>query len=333
MFFNDHNISELLAPFENFEQIFSFLTLYLETKNSFDSSFALNSFKTLFPNSKLSNLNLTSTIFFKRIKEKESDFISSHNKIKDIIRNNNNQFLEPPINRCLSCTVGLTNSFDTKKYVVYNFSGGETKRVFTKKCFFCNSEYSLNFYIQNNLKIYYSSDINVEYIILSNQTIFSKKVIQYLDYQIVRNGVSFDGFEDTYNDLNPEKIKLYRKRLSEQWFNYKICLFEYKFLTINKWTYDETETFIKENFEKWLSSFVKKWSFLHDTNCKQKYCSNTGIYFFLAQRKHLILFFKFKLSSTEISRTEEKDVLLIHHVSFIMKIRKKMTMDAVKYLF
>ena len=279
MSYRNYNLLEFLNPFESFEQVFSFVILYLETKNKpIDSSFVLNTFKMIYPESKLSNVDVISNLFFNRINEHESKFLSSYNRIKEILNKENNNYLEPYINKCLSCQLPLHYSSKTKDYVVYDFNGGYSKKVSIKTCYICNTEYSLNYYTEKKSKDkkYYSNSIKTEYLILSKQTIFSKKLIQYLDYQIVRNGVSFEGFEDTYNDLNSDKIQICRKRVSEQWFNYKISQLEITNSILNKWSYEETEIFIKNNFNKWINNFMIKWSYLHDNYCKRPYCNKTS---------------------------------------------------------
>ena len=106
-----------------------------------------------------------------------------------------------------------------------------------------------------------------------------------MDEQIIRNGVTFEGFSDSYNLLYAEELKdircLNRLRLAEAWYSFKIKQFLYSndyHLPIRDFKTDSksTESYLRSRLSTWFQNFTLKWSQIHKKNCFVSNCDYTG---------------------------------------------------------
>ncbi len=120
------------------------------------------------------------------------------------------------------------------------------------------------------------------YFQLSNFTFIDFNLLNFFDCLLVRNGISFEGFCDSYNMMyKANGIRgLCRKRFSETWFSWKINYFT----QINEnhcyLSYDNknTENHLENIITGFLHYFIKKWHALHAEHCREISCNQTGKY-------------------------------------------------------
>jgi hypothetical protein len=121
-------------------------------------------------------------------------------------------------------------SMDAKKTVTfYSFDGPENRDYSSKKCKYCPNIYFFSNYTQNNDYFLYDPSVDNNFIRTSIRTCFDLKLVKYFDEQIVRSGVTFEGFADTFNSLFKDHLKetentrcLDRRRVGEAWYFYKV---------------------------------------------------------------------------------------------------------------
>jgi hypothetical protein len=121
-------------------------------------------------------------------------------------------------------------SNDSNKTITcYSFEGPENREYSSKKCKYCPNIYFFSNYTQNNDYYLYDPSVETKYIRTSLRTCFDLKLVKYFDEQIVRSGVTFEGFADSFNSLfkdhliKSENIRfLDRRRIGEAWYFYKV---------------------------------------------------------------------------------------------------------------
>lgn len=159
-----------------------------------------------------------------------------------------------------------------------------------KKCVQCNIDYSFRNYTRcsTSQSFLYPASIKLTFLATSLETCFEIKLLKYFNEQIIRNGVTFDGFSDSYNNLYREEGNfrpLDRRRLSEAWYSYNIKRYLYQFsssfeIIDFKCDGKSTELLIGNNFSSWKDAQTIKWFRLHNLHCKCLNCDSTCLYYF-----------------------------------------------------
>jgi hypothetical protein len=308
---------KLIHPLQSVQELMGFIYLYFESHGEFDFNFLNEIFQRHFTTvlsfdtirAIVSKFNYFSNNAF-------SNFVQTFKKIKLEIENRE-MIIYPPLDNCSKCLSKLQYLSD-KTILVYYYDGPKMVKCVQTECNQCQIKFNVNNFEKSITKEYflYDNNIKVNFIKISNKTIFETKLLIYLDEHICRNGMKFDGFSDSYNCVNESSFKknirkLDRRRLSEAWFTFKIKQF---LLEIND-TSDildfeskHTEEFLKLNFDKLKQFFIEKWSKIHKTECDSKNCHQTSkndlcikfspIFFYLI----LFLLEKIKLISQEMSK-------------------------------
>jgi hypothetical protein len=213
-----------------------------------------------------------------------SNFVTTFKKLKNEIKTRE-MIVFPPVLQCSKCSSTLVYLSD-KTILVYYYDGPKMVKCVQTECNLCQIKYNVNNYENSITKelFLYEKNITVNFIKISNKTIFEVKLLKYLDEHIIRNGMKFDGFSDSYNCINEHCYsvdirKLDRRRLSEAWFTFKIkqILLELENKSnILDFKSKQTEQFLKANFERFKNHFIEKWSKRHKQDCSGKNCNDTG---------------------------------------------------------
>ena len=140
-----------------------------------------------------------------------------------------------------------------------------------------NTTYNVDYYSKNNKKYLYSTNIVTKYLKLSNQIVFDKGLLNFYDQCLLAGCVGFETFATIYNNCystkektyNVSQIQLYRKRLSEAWFTYKLRSILNNFDNFKNYYFDAKSTeFELEKFNYSIKIyFIKKWSETHSVEC------------------------------------------------------------------
>ena len=156
-----------------------------------------------------------------------------------------------------------------------------------KRCDLCDINYSFRNYTKckSGESFLYPPNIKLSFLATSNETCFELKLLRYFDEQIIRNGVSFEGFCDSYNLLYADQLNVMRPlnriRLSEAWYSFKIkqLIFSNEhLLPILDFKSDgkSTEKYLESRLPIWIDNFTLKWSKIHNSNCCVLNCDETG---------------------------------------------------------
>ncbi|CAF0846898.1 unnamed protein product [Brachionus calyciflorus] len=127
---------------------------------------------------------------------------------------------------------------------------------------------------------YFYNFVQVQFFKLSNQTMFSRDFLIDLDNHITRNQVTFEGYTDAYNrKLNDNDVLLYRKRLSEIWFGFKIRQYQNLYdQTLKCFDLKESESFLENFIPKFQSDLLLLWNKKHDFICSSSICKETVVF-------------------------------------------------------
>ncbi len=288
----DHNMSlkDVLLPLENLQQFYSlyYLVQVADGEHSFISDGLNEIFKTEYTATSIRVLLAKfSNLFGMETVSLNSLFTS----LKQIA-SKKKQYILPPITCCLFCSFILVPHNSTQKITSYCFDSPKLLWYQDKWCKHCDINFSFRNYsnLKTNETFLYPPDIKLSFFASSSETCFDLKLLHYFDEQIIRNGVTFEGFSDSYNSLYADQLKeirpLNRKRLSEVWYSYKIKQYLYSneyVLPIRDFKYDSksTELFLGPRLPTWFHSFTLKWAKTHRKNCSIQNCDTTGIYLFL----------------------------------------------------
>ena len=198
------------------------------------------------------------------------------------------QFIVAPVSRCLKCNFILETSRHSHKLIAYNFDSPKEMWYQVKQCMHCEISYSFRNYTHNksDQSFLYPLNLALTHLATSSETCFEIKLLRYFHEQIVRNGVTFEGFCDSYNQLYPEFVgerPMNRIRLSEAWYSFRIK----HYLNLNNRTPDNpfpdfksdaTETFLESVISDWQDNFTVRTAAVHTTHCKVLNCDLTGKY-------------------------------------------------------
>jgi hypothetical protein len=280
-------LKDALYPLQNLHQFYSFI--FLIQNSDEDLNYVSESFNSIYGTQyNVDSISILKSKFLHLFSFDHSDLnaLFSNLSLKAL---NKKQYLLPPISQCISCKFFLEFS-STHKIIAYCFDSPKIMYFQVKRCARCNIDFSFrNYtYCSSSQSYLYPSSIKISHIATSKETCFEIKLLKYFNEQIIRNGVTFEGFTDSYNRLYPEAVNgrpLDRRRLAEAWYSYNIkqLLFKENISTpILDFKSDSksTEVFLSNNIISWKISHAIKWSELHKRNCTCLNCENTCLYSF-----------------------------------------------------
>lgn len=274
------SLLQTIYPFTSLKEFFTFF--YLVSESEDDLEFVVDSFN------QISNLNINDVHLlldkFQRLFDlKESSFSSYFLSLKSVV-SKKMKILLPPVNKCLQCGKNLEISSNSNEITAFCFDSVRIMKQKSKYCSLCVIDYSFrNYTIGKTAASYlYPQEVLLSFLATSKSTCFEIKLLQYFDEQVTRNGVTFEGFADSYNRINPEKEEirsLNRIRLSEAWYSYKIKYFLYQNNPNNSildFKSNSTEIFLEPFLPIWKNNFTSKWSTKHSQICHVINCDISG---------------------------------------------------------
>jgi hypothetical protein len=187
-----------------------------------------------------------------------------------------------PIKFCIHCKNELKIVQNTKRKIrVYYFEGPVRLILYKKFCHKCFITYDLsNYSDKNKINYIYPNFYEINFTKISDQTVIDNNLLHYFDELLMRNGITFEGFSDSYNEIHKKlNISLNRLRLSEAYFVFKIKSLYHNSseLNIEDIHPKKTDDFLKDNFENYKIKFVKKWANIHN-ECKISCCTSTSMF-------------------------------------------------------
>ena len=280
------SLKDAIYPLDNLQQFFSLFYLIQESDD--DHCFISESFNDIFgTNYSADSISLFLAKFLNLFRMDKAGLVQLFASLKKKA-SNKKEYLLPPVNKCIDCHFILQSSNISKKIVAYCFDSPKILFFKVKRCERCDIDYSFRNYkrCSNSETFLYPEFVPLTFLATSQDTCFEIKLLRYLDEQIIRNGVTFEGFSDSYNQLYPKVVgerPLNRIRLSEAWYSYKIK--HYLFLNKPNDTFLDfksayTETFLEPYIELWKDEFTFRWSQIHKTNCTVLNCDATGSFIF-----------------------------------------------------
>ena len=195
-------MNSICSPLANIEQIFTLL--YLAIKTEYEKNLDKQLITEIF--NSVHNTNLTSedarVAIDKYLHFSNLSLFQFKSLISKIDGRLNQEFVKsiyPPSNKCLNCYSDLMVA-DSRLINTYTMSGPKIYRYISMKCDDCQTIYYSDYFTRNSKGFYYNQEAN--YITLSNHTVFERVLIENIDAQISRNGVSFNGIFDYYKFIN-----------------------------------------------------------------------------------------------------------------------------------
>lgn len=162
---------------------------------------------------------------------------------------------------------------ETRRHSLANI---ESINYTLEECFLCFKLYDFWNVYDHNEKFLYFSRINCDTLKVSKNISFDMKLLKFFDEQIFRNGMTFQGFADGFNNFLNGEHKICRKVLSNVYFYYKIInIVNDENVLVKDFGAKNTEMFLDDMIENLMSDHLKKWSALHDAKCRIKECSKT----------------------------------------------------------
>ncbi|RNA01588.1 hypothetical protein BpHYR1_028691 [Brachionus plicatilis] len=199
----------------------------------------------------------------------------------NIEENLKKSYLMPPVDSCINCKSVLDVNKTSNKIVSFCFDCPKIMYAKFGKCEKCDIEYSFRNYklCSKNETFLYPAHIPLIFLATSQETCFEIKLLRFFDEQILRNGVTFEGFCDSYNNFYPDFVSgrpLNRIRLGEAWYSFKIK--HYLLINIPKeaildFKSDSTESLL----EPYIEEFTIRLSQIHKSNCSVEHCDSTVI--------------------------------------------------------
>ncbi|CAF1001166.1 unnamed protein product [Brachionus calyciflorus] len=274
-------LKDAFYPLVNLKQFVSLFFLVQQSNDDYD--FVCESFNELFnTNYDYDSISLLVSKFITLFGFNKTELIDFFSCLEKMLMKKK-KYLMPPVNKCFDCENSLDTQKKACKIVAYCLDSPKILYFKTKTCKRCEIEYSFRHYkrcISNETFLYQPSEIS-SFLATSQETCFEMKLLRYLDEQIIRNGVTFEGFCDSYNQLYPEFIEgrpLNRIRLAEAWYSFKIKHYLFNYMqneTFHDFKSDSTETYLETYINKWKDEFTLRWSKIHQMNCKVLNCDST----------------------------------------------------------
>lgn len=275
-------LDDLFYPMSDLGQVFSLIYLSLHS-NQEDFVEVASAFNQVFKTS-YSSLDIKNCFYkFKHLCNFDlALFKNTYSQLKTI-KKDFCKSLVPPISYCLNCNSYLEKSFKVKSTTFYirKASLNLIESLICKKCFYT---YSADTYTDNTGNTYlYPQSTEISILITSSKTSFQKDLLVAYDGNLIRNGVSLEGFCDTYNTLyssNKMNRDLDRRRLSEAWLTFKLRDYVYIDEVFSKkgqyFNPKLIESFLSESFH-----LIKKYVVLncfkqHQSYCKSSNCCKIG---------------------------------------------------------
>ena len=278
------SLKDVLHPLTNLKQFYGFFFLVQESDG--DHHFVSESLNEIFDtNFGCDTIGLLlakfSSLFGMDGCSLEKLFASLKLKAKQKKR-----FLLPPVLKCLKCNFLLENSRQSHNIIAYNLNSPEEMCYMKKLCKPCNISYSFRNYTRNESdeSFLYPHNLALTHLATSNETCFELKLLHYFHEQIIRNGVTFEGFCDSYNQLYPEyagQRPMNRIRLGEAWYSFRIKYYlnlnnKTPLIPIRDFKSTDTETFLGPVISDWQDNFTVRTAATHKLHCKVLNCDATG---------------------------------------------------------
>ena len=148
------------------------------------------------------------------------------------------KFLAPPVSRCLCCDGNVTMHNPPSKAKVFTLQGPIPATKITLECRPCKMSYGIARYTNDRGSHYYSKELSLDLIEVSNTTYLSGQLYKWLpslrqvgefiflhkmspNHSLLsllfcysnHSWVSFSGFSESYNEVYQEEIERYRKTM------------------------------------------------------------------------------------------------------------------------
>lgn len=272
------SLKDILYPLVNLKQFYGlFFLVHQFVSESFNEIFNTN----FSSDSIVVLLAKFSQLFDMDARSLKDLFFTLKLKAKRKTRN-----LLPPVNRCIKCNFILQNPSQSRRIIAYNFNSPSEMMSQLMLCANCDITYSFSNYTLNKSheSFIYPHYINLTHLAISCDTCFELKLLHYFHEQIIRNGVSFEGFCDSYNQLYPvyaNKRPMNRIRLSEAWYSFRIKHYlnlnnKTPLIPIREFKPADTETFLEPLISDWHDNFTIRWAAEHTLHCKVLNCDSTS---------------------------------------------------------
>ena len=108
-----------------------------------------------------------------------------------------------PIDNCLICKSRLVEKAEENSILTFCIDGYFYRKFITARCCQYDVIYHHDYFQKNNAKYLYDHQTN--FIVVSNQTAFELKLLEWVDLNIYRNNISFSGFAEAYSDFHRSK--------------------------------------------------------------------------------------------------------------------------------
>ena len=212
------SLKDVLHPFENLKQFYSFY--YLVQESDGDNAFVSDGFNEIFKTN-FTSLSIGVILAkFSQFFEMETDCLPSLFRSLNQLAHSKKKYIMPPVSCCIFCSFILVPTNSPHKITSYCFDSLKLMWYQETWCKHCNINFSFrNYtYLKTNDSFLYPPGVKMSYLATSSETCFELKLLRYFDAQIIRNGVTFEGFSESYNLLYIDRLKeirplLYRKAI------------------------------------------------------------------------------------------------------------------------
>ncbi len=180
-------------PLSNIQEVFTLLYITSKFDIDNDKDAIIEIFNST-SNTKLTAIDLV-PVLQKYLYLSQSNITEFQSLINNIDQNINKKFsktIYPPTSNCVNCYADL-KIVKTQLINTYTISGPNIYRYVTTQCdtINCKTLHYVDCYTKNSKGFYYNQE--TDYIQLSNHSVFERLLIENIDAQITRNGVSFSG--------------------------------------------------------------------------------------------------------------------------------------------
>lgn len=273
-FFNDY-----CSPLNSFEQVFNFVYLFIETKDRDNFNSLVEFFNYQYDtNLSVMQVNCLAEKLKLFLGINFHSLILNYNNLSDKVKSLK-KIIRPPLSNCLRCNRVLSRKV-FKNTLTYYIDGPKETIQEILDCRICRIEYKYDKYSEDDIYMTYPNSCETSIFYLSDYLSFDIGLIFNLNHHILRNGVTFEGYADVYNEkiLN-DKYKLNRKRLSEAFFSYNIKRLYHNSLDgLQDINPKNTEEVLENLLPSFSLKFSREWSKIHDSSCLIKNCSGTGTF-------------------------------------------------------